>query len=87
MIHRDISFGNIILNKEIYCDQELQLIDVEQDDAQQVQVALIRRRNVDIQTIGGLHDLDMVAYISGPMSKKERGLQNPTLLHLSVQQP
>ncbi|KNZ77649.1 hypothetical protein J132_04684 [Termitomyces sp. J132] len=64
IIHRDISFGNIILNEEIYCDtdKECQWIEVEWD-ARPARVALIRREFVDIHTIGGLHDLDMAAYI------------------------
>ncbi|KAG6876808.1 hypothetical protein C0992_011706, partial [Termitomyces sp. T32_za158] len=62
IIHRDISFGNIIIDKEIYCgtDKEFELIDV---DGQDGPVALVRRETVDIGAGGGLHDLDMAAYI------------------------
>ncbi|KAG6876804.1 hypothetical protein C0992_011702, partial [Termitomyces sp. T32_za158] len=62
IIHRDISFGNIIIDKEIYCDtdKEFELIDV---DGQDGPVALVRRETVDIGARGGLHDLDMAAYI------------------------
>ncbi|KAG6871741.1 hypothetical protein C0992_010386, partial [Termitomyces sp. T32_za158] len=62
IMHRDISFGNIIINEEIYCesDKEFELIDV---DGQDAPVALIRRARVDIGVRGGLHDLDMAAYI------------------------
>ncbi|KAG6876484.1 hypothetical protein C0992_012810 [Termitomyces sp. T32_za158] len=65
IIHRDISFGNIILNKEIYCDtdRELEWIDVDGVDGKPSRVALLRRETVDIGTVGGLHDLDMATYI------------------------
>ncbi|KAG6892477.1 hypothetical protein C0993_003728, partial [Termitomyces sp. T159_Od127] len=65
IIHRDISFGNIILNKEVYCDTDraFEWINVYGVDSQRCSVALIRREPVDIGTCGGLHDLDMAAYL------------------------
>ncbi|KAG6871429.1 hypothetical protein C0993_003298 [Termitomyces sp. T159_Od127] len=60
IMHRDISFGNIIINEEIYCDtdKDFEWIYVDLD-----RVALVRRETVDIGASGGLHDLDMAAYI------------------------
>ncbi|KAG6882849.1 hypothetical protein C0992_010498 [Termitomyces sp. T32_za158] len=65
IIHRDISFGNIIINEEVYCDtdKEFQLIYVDLEDRKRACVALIRRESVDIGVKGGLHDLDSAAYI------------------------
>ncbi|KAG6876198.1 hypothetical protein C0993_004966 [Termitomyces sp. T159_Od127] len=59
-MHHDISFGNIIINEEIYCDtnKDFEWIYVDLD-----RVALVRRETVDIGASGGLHDLDMAAYI------------------------
>ncbi|KAG6883731.1 hypothetical protein C0993_004266, partial [Termitomyces sp. T159_Od127] len=64
IIHRDISFGNIIINEEIYCDTDkaFEWIDVDLD-GQRARVALVRRETVDIGASGGLHDLDMASYI------------------------
>ncbi|KAG6855199.1 hypothetical protein C0995_006732, partial [Termitomyces sp. Mi166 len=60
-----INIGNIILNDEIYrdTDKECEWIDTEQKNGQQARIALIRRDSVDTGTHGGLHDLDMAAYI------------------------
>ncbi|KAG6884888.1 hypothetical protein C0992_005654 [Termitomyces sp. T32_za158] len=65
IIHRDISFGNIILNEEIYCDtdKEFDWIYEDKEDGKRGRVALIRRETVDIGVSGGLHDLDSAAYI------------------------
>ncbi|KAG6874868.1 hypothetical protein C0993_011858 [Termitomyces sp. T159_Od127] len=64
IIHRDISFGNIIINKEIYCDtdKDFEWIDIDLC-GQPARVALVRRETIDIGVSGGLHDLDMAAYI------------------------
>ncbi|KAG6883433.1 hypothetical protein C0993_006218 [Termitomyces sp. T159_Od127] len=64
IIHRDISFGNIVINKEIYCDTDkvFEWIDIDLY-GQPARVALVRRETVDIGFSGGLHDLDMAAYI------------------------
>ncbi|KAG6894109.1 hypothetical protein C0992_007464 [Termitomyces sp. T32_za158] len=73
IIHRDISFGNIIIDKEIYCgtDKEFELIDV---DGQDGPVALVRRETVDIGARGGLHDLDMAAYIPKAVFVQKLGI-------------
>ncbi|KAG6874823.1 hypothetical protein C0992_006416 [Termitomyces sp. T32_za158] len=67
IIHCDISFGNIILDEEIYreTDKVVQWIDVDQEDNRRGRIALVRRERVDIGAIGGLHDLDVAAYIPG----------------------
>ncbi|KAG6881171.1 hypothetical protein C0993_002529, partial [Termitomyces sp. T159_Od127] len=80
IIHRDISFGNIIINKEIYCDtdKDFEWIYVHLY-GQPARVALVRRETVDIGVGGGLHDLDMAAYIPKSVFIEMQGIPSDSL--------
>ncbi|KAG5640245.1 hypothetical protein DXG03_009696 [Asterophora parasitica] len=91
MIHGDVSFGNIVLNDELYADDK-QCVRIRMKYKYGVErlSALIRRAFVDIGYAGGLHDLDMAAYIpstlpqlgedsyleGGPYAKPEKSLSS-----------
>ncbi|KAG5640042.1 hypothetical protein DXG03_001558 [Asterophora parasitica] len=73
MIHRDVSFGNVVLNDELYADDEQCVrIRIKYKDGVERLSALIRRAFVDIGSDGGLHDLDMAAYIPSTLPQLEK---------------
>ncbi|KAF5367273.1 hypothetical protein D9615_010447 [Tricholomella constricta] len=65
LIHRDVSFGNIVLSDEKYAnpDEQCEGVNIDFGDGKAVRAALVRRQSVLMPSSGGLHDLDMAAFI------------------------
>ncbi|KAF5372336.1 hypothetical protein D9615_009279 [Tricholomella constricta] len=84
LIHRDISMGNIILSDENYANPEKKRDHVHIDfgDGKSIEAALVRRQPAPMPSSGGLHDLDMTAFIpesvpklANPVLRTSRGVQ------------
>ncbi|KAF5372345.1 hypothetical protein D9615_009309 [Tricholomella constricta] len=73
LIHRDISFGNIVLSDEKYAnpDKKCESVNVDFGDGNSVEAVLVRRQSAPMPSSGGLHDLDMAASIPKSVPKLE----------------
>ncbi|KAF5372297.1 hypothetical protein D9615_009302 [Tricholomella constricta] len=73
LIHRDISFGNIVLSDEKYAnpDKKCESVNVDFGDGNSVEAMLVRRQSAPMPSSGGLHDLDMAASIPKSVPKLE----------------
>ncbi|KAF5372341.1 hypothetical protein D9615_009305 [Tricholomella constricta] len=73
IMHRDISFGNIVLSDEKYAnpDKKCESVNVDFGDGNSVEAVLVRRQSAPMPSSGGLHDLDMAASIPKSVPKLE----------------
>ncbi|KAF5367272.1 hypothetical protein D9615_010449 [Tricholomella constricta] len=74
IMHRDVSFGNIVLSDEKYAnsDKECEGVNIDSGDGKAVRAALVRRQSILMPSSGGLHDLDSAASIPKSVPKLER---------------